>query len=62
VQDEQIKYLSRAGGATSRSLGIILAFCHIMIFFALNPFKSNFELGLQEMHTIKIGEKYTEVP
>jgi hypothetical protein len=27
------------------------------IFFALNPFKSNFELGLQEMHTRKIGEK-----
>jgi hypothetical protein len=49
-------------GATSRSLGIISAFCHIMIFFALNPFKSNFELGLQEMHNRKIGEKYTEVP
>jgi hypothetical protein len=27
-----------------------------MIFFALNPFKSNFELGLQEMHTRKLGE------
>jgi hypothetical protein len=30
--------------------------------FALNPFKSNFALGLQEMHTRKIGEKYREVP
>jgi hypothetical protein len=27
-----------------------------MIFFALNPFKSNFKLGLQEMHTRKIRE------
>jgi hypothetical protein len=30
--------------------------------FALNPFKSNFALGLQEMHIRKIGEKYMEVP
>jgi hypothetical protein len=49
-------------GATSRRLGIISAFCHIMNIFALNPFKSNFALGLQEKHTRKIGEKYREVP
>jgi hypothetical protein len=49
-------------GATSRRLGIILAFCHILNYFSLNPFKSNFELGLQEMHIRKIGEKYMEVP
>jgi hypothetical protein len=49
-------------GATSRSLGIISACCHIINYFALNPFKSNFELGLQEMHTRKIGENYLEVP
>jgi hypothetical protein len=49
-------------GATSRRLGIISAFCHIINFFALNPFKPNFALGLQEMHPRKIGEKYREVP
>jgi hypothetical protein len=46
-------------GTTSRRLGIISAFCHIMNIFC--P-KSNFALGLQEMHTRKIGEKYREVP
>jgi hypothetical protein len=49
-------------GATSRRLGIISAFSHIMNIFPLNPFKSNFALGLQEMHTRKIGEQYREVP
>jgi hypothetical protein len=46
-------------GATSRILGIISAFCHIMNYFCPKP---NFALGLQEMHTRKIGEKYREVP
>jgi hypothetical protein len=49
-------------GATSKRLGIISAYCHIMNIFCPKPFKSNFALGLQEMHTRKIGEKYREVP
>jgi hypothetical protein len=49
-------------GARSRRLGIISAFCHIMNIFSLNPFKSNFVLGLQEMHNRKIGEKFWEFP
>jgi hypothetical protein len=33
-----------------------------MNIFALNPFKSNFARGLQEMHTRKIGENTWRSP
>jgi hypothetical protein len=46
-------------GAKSRRLGIISAFCHIMNIFGA---KSNFALGLQGIHTKKIGKIYREVP
>jgi hypothetical protein len=51
-----------ARGATSRRLGIISACCHIMNYFCPKSFLIQFSLGLQEIHTRKIGEKYREVP
>jgi hypothetical protein len=49
-------------GATYRRLGIISAYFHIMNYFCPKSILINFAVGLQEMHTRKIGEKYREVP
>jgi hypothetical protein len=49
-------------GATSRRLGIILAWCHIMNYFCPKSFLIQFCTGLQEMHPRKIRENIGRSP